>query len=161
MHEGSYFVNYIFVICSFKMRLFLSLVVLVTFLSSVISADKLAARAWQSANAAYPQGKDFPEVSDPKIASRPSTAIGFTGGGARAMVAAIGQLAGLTELGLMKNVRYVSGISGGAWATTVYEYAQNVVSEESFLGKVKKSLKKKRKISFNNSIINFSLKQYK
>lgn len=40
------------------------------------------------------------------------------------MVAAFGQLAALQELGLLRNVRYISGISGGSWATHAFTYYQ-------------------------------------
>jgi len=40
------------------------------------------------------------------------------------MVAAAGQLAALHELGLLREVRYISGISGGSWATAAYSFAQ-------------------------------------
>jgi hypothetical protein len=82
----------------------------------------------------YPQLSDYPEVS--VLSSKPNTAIGFTGGGARAYTAAIGQLAALTSLDLMKNVRYIGGISGGAWATTTYSYKQNAVPDKEFLGSI-------------------------
>ena len=41
------------------------------------------------------------------------------------MVAAFGQLAALHELGLLRNVRYISGISGGSWATHTFSYYQS------------------------------------
>ena len=40
------------------------------------------------------------------------------------MVAAAGQLAALHELGLLRDVRYITGISGGSWATAAYSFAQ-------------------------------------
>lgn len=45
-------------------------------------------------------------------------------------------MAALNQLGLMKNVRYIGGISGGAWATTSYTYAQNIASDEEYLGEI-------------------------
>ena len=47
-----------------------------------------------------------------------------------------GNLAGLNQLGLMKNVRYIGGISGGAWASSSYTYTQNVATDEEFLGEI-------------------------
>ena len=41
------------------------------------------------------------------------------------MVAAFGQLAALHELGLLRNVRYITGISGGSWATHAFSYYQS------------------------------------
>eukprot|EP01034_Spumella_vulgaris_P039741 gene39741-49113_t len=92
----------------------------------------LNAKAWQS-SASDPVASDFPETE--VLKSRPNTAIGFTGGGSRAFVGAFGVLSALHELDLIKNVRYVSGISGGAWATTTYTYAQNV-DDKKFLGPI-------------------------
>lgn len=78
----------------------------------------------------------FPEQSDARIMARPNTGIGFTGGGSRSYIAAAGYLAALTELGLMDNVRYVTGISGGNWATLAYMYAQNKVDDSVLLGPI-------------------------
>ena len=74
----------------------------------------------------------------------------FSGGGSRSFTASIGYLAGLNELGLLGNVRYggrplrplslapssccgvylscpacsyITGISGGSWATAAFSYA--------------------------------------
>lgn len=63
------------------------------------------------------------EMNDEALIGRTSSSgIAFSGGGARAFVSAMGQLAALRELGLLKNVRYISGISGGGWATMAYSY---------------------------------------
>ena len=73
-------------------------------------------RAWQDA---------YPEATLPDLISRTrNVGIAFSGGGARAMVAAAGQLAALHELGLLREVRYITGISGGSWATAAYSFAQ-------------------------------------
>jgi hypothetical protein len=107
---------------------------LIIFFSSIhLIFANFNARAWQSAGE-YPTNKDFPESS--YLQNRPNTAIGFTGGGSRAYVAAIGQLAGLNQLGLLKNVRYVGGISGGAWATTTFSYAQHTQDDAVLLGPI-------------------------
>ena len=87
----------------------------------VVSDALLSARVWQSLSA-FPTQADFPEVE--LLKNKPNTAIGFTGGGSRAYVASIGILSGLNKLGLLNNIRYIGGISGGAWATTTYTFAQ-------------------------------------
>lgn len=92
-----------------------------------------SARAWQSAKE-YPEPSDFPEI--PLLKDRPNTGIAFTGGGSRAYTAAMGYLAGLHKLDLLKNVRYVGGISGGAWATSTFSYVQNVEDDDIFLGEI-------------------------
>eukprot|EP01034_Spumella_vulgaris_P028160 gene28160-34976_t len=89
----------------------------------------IKASAWQSASNT-PEASDFPETE--LLSDRPNTAIAFTGGGSRAYVAAFGVLSALTELDLMKQVRYIGGISGGAWATVMYSYAQGV-NDDTYL----------------------------
>lgn len=69
--------------------------------------------------------------------------LAFSGGGARAYSAALGALRVLSSKGVMKNIRYISGDSGGAWAASIYSYwngkgtgaAQPGVSECMFLRK--------------------------
>lgn len=106
-------------------------------LSNELPTDQtvLNVRAWQSTSI-YPNDSDFPELSVAEILEKPNTAIGFSGGGSRAYIGALGYLAGLNQLGLLKNVRYIGGISGGAWATTVFNYAQNNVSDAELLGSI-------------------------
>lgn len=111
-----------------------SLVVVLAVVFSITSEASLNAKLWQSADGNFVNAGDFPESS--LLASRPNTAIGFTGGGARAYTAAIGQLAALNELGLIPNIRYIGGISGGAWATTTFSYSQRKVDDSVLLGKV-------------------------
>jgi hypothetical protein len=96
-------------------------------------AANFKAKAFQSSSD-YPTPSDFPELE--LLKSKPNTAIAATGGGSRAYVAFLGYLAGLNELGLMGNVRYIGGISGGAWATTTYSYAQNTDDDKVLLGPV-------------------------
>lgn len=96
--------------------------------------DFLRIRAYEAANGNWPDASDFPEYYDPHIKSRPSTGIAFSGGGSRAYVAALGYLRGLTELDVMKNIRYIDGISGGSWAATVYTWSQLGVPDSTLLG---------------------------
>lgn len=91
-------------------------------------------RAYQSKYASFPTSTDFPESE--LLKNRPSTAIAFTGGGSRAYVAAIGQIAGLYKLGLIEGVRYIGGISGGSWATMVFTYANVGASDDVLLGNI-------------------------
>jgi hypothetical protein len=93
----------------------------------------LKARAWQS-SFPEPDFNDFPEREFLSLKS--NTAIGFTGGGSRSFVASLGYLGGLLELDLLKNIRYIAGISGGSWATAAFSYVQNVDSDEIFLGAI-------------------------
>jgi hypothetical protein len=94
----------------------------------------LQAYAWQSAST-YPDASDFPETE--LLADRPSIAISFSGGGARSFNASLGYLAALHQLDLLKNVRYIGGISGGCWATLAYSYLQHLdIPDEVFLGPI-------------------------
>ncbi len=56
--------------------------------------------------------------------------------GACSYIASLGYLAALHQLGLMPKVRYISGISGGSWATLMYSYAQNSSSDDVLLGPI-------------------------
>ncbi len=66
-----------------------------------------------------------PFAEDEFFNDRANTGVCFSGGGSRAMVLAMGQLRGLEKLDLMKNVRYISSVSGGSWASTAYAYRTN------------------------------------
>jgi hypothetical protein len=91
------------------------------------------AKAWQSASS-YPDGNDYPEAA--LLSSKPKSSISFTGGGSRSYLASLGYLAGFNELNLIPNIRYITGISGGSWATTVYSYKQVDVDDDIFLGPI-------------------------
>ena len=62
--------------------------------------------------------------NDPALRAKPPTAVAFSGGGTRSYLCSLGYLRGLHDLGLMQNVRYMSGVSGGTWATVAYVYFQ-------------------------------------
>jgi predicted acylesterase/phospholipase RssA len=95
------------------------------------------AKAWQAASPdGHPTPDEFPETALLDDLKKPSTAVGFSGGGARAYAAAVGQIAGLTELGLIPKVRYIGGVSGGAWATSAYSWNQIELGDEILLGKI-------------------------
>ena len=66
----------------------------------------LNVKSWQSLHD-YPAFTDFPESSVKEVLLKPNTAIGFSGGGSRAYICALGYLAGLSELDLIKNIRYI------------------------------------------------------
>ena len=63
----------------------------------------------------------------------PRSAVCFSGGGTRSMVATLGQLRGLAMLGLLDQVGYLSCVSGSAWAVTSFVYAADGVDR---LGRV-------------------------
>ena len=117
---------------SSTMSLVLNYVVALILTLSVADAVDLKAYAWQS-KSAYPTADDFPE--NDLLSSRASTAVAFTGGGSRSYLASLGYLAAFKQLGLT-DIRYISGVSGGSWATVVYSYKQTDVDDEEFLGTI-------------------------
>jgi len=103
----------------------------------IVQVDGLNVRVWKSKND-YPVASDFPEKAILEKKSKTlNTAIGFSGGGSRAFTAAMGYLAALRDLDLLKNIRYIGGISGGAWAAITFTYVQNVSDDEVFLCSIK------------------------
>jgi len=103
----------------------------------IVYVDGLNVKVWKSNNE-YPVANDYPEKSLlEKKTKTLNTAIGFSGGGSRAFIAAMGYLAGLRDLDLLKNIRYIGGISGGAWAAITFTYVQNISNDEIFLCSIK------------------------
>ena len=51
--------------------------------------------------------------------NRPALAVSFSGGGFRASLAGIGMIRGLSDLNLLRDVRYTSSVSGGSWANAM------------------------------------------
>jgi hypothetical protein len=60
----------------------------------------------------------------------------FSGGGSRALSAAMGQMRGLRALGVLDDVFFISSVSGGTWASALYAYLPASFSEDDFLGPV-------------------------
>jgi hypothetical protein len=89
----------------------------------------------------YTELKDNSYISDEEqaVVSASNTGnigIAFSGGGSRALTAALGEYRGLTNLGLMSNIRYISAVSGGCWASALYTYLPTSIEDEDFLGQV-------------------------
>jgi hypothetical protein len=61
---------------------------------------------------------EFPE----SVLGLPSTGVCFSGGGTRAMNCALGQMKGLDSAKLWDHIGYVSAVSGGSWATSIFTY---------------------------------------
>lgn len=99
----------------------------------------------QKANT-YPVSKENPTITH-SDGNRPNLGLCFSGGGSRAMTCAWGQILGLETLGLMDKPRYISSVSGGTWASSVYTFLPKDISDEDLLGKYyppgKLSLEKK------------------
>lgn len=64
-------------------------------------------------------------AEDKFLTNKDNIGVCFSGGGSRAHVLAMGQLRGLEALGLMKNMKYISSVSGGTWASTEYAYRKD------------------------------------
>lgn len=89
--------------------------------------DELNTKVWISSGTDF----KFPE----KV--KQNTGVCFPGGGTRALTAAMGQLRGLTKLKLIKNVGYISCVSGGSWASTAYTYYRTEAADDAeFLGPI-------------------------
>lgn len=87
----------------------------------------------------YPENTDNPTVVNAD-ASRKSIGICFSGGGSRAFTCAWGQLIGLYNMKdqngtrLLDQVRYISSVSGGTWASSLYTFHPENISDDVFLG---------------------------
>ncbi len=69
----------------------------------------------------------------------PSSGVCFCGGGTRAMNCAIGQMSGLSELNLWDHIGYISAVSGGSWASTIFTYYQSGAENDTeLLGQIVK-----------------------
>jgi hypothetical protein len=77
-----------------------------------------------------------PAESTPSGQAPSGTGVCFSGGGSRALTAALGALRGLTALGLMEKVSFISSVSGGTWAAAAYTYLPATISDDDFLGPV-------------------------
>lgn len=92
-------------------------------------------RAWRAAN---DDGSDYldayPENTYPAIRNQTNTAFHCSGGGTRAFTTCVGAFRALRALKLPKP-KYLLGISGGSWFTTVYSYVpESVASDDDLLG---------------------------
>lgn len=86
----------------------------------------------------------FPEVEDPELKYEPiagrlakkKCGIAFSGGGTVSAALAPGFIKALVDMGVMDNVSYISGVSGGTWGTAAYCYAQSPAQQEAYYGGV-------------------------
>jgi hypothetical protein len=89
----------------------------------------VVAQAWR-----HEPNDSFPE--DQVLHQKHNVGLCFSGGGSRSFAASMGYLQGLVELNLLDKVKYISAVSGGAWATAAYVFHDpNVTGPlESFFG---------------------------
>jgi hypothetical protein len=94
-------------------------------------ADCMRSRYWTIPADDYLQiGRPaFPEDTLPELAKRDDIGLAFSGGGTRSASMTLGQLRGLQHLGWLERVRYVSAISGGAWAAIPLTFSKRSIDE--------------------------------
>lgn len=79
----------------------------------------------------------FPEVvAQPDGFGPPWAGVCISGGGSRSLSAAMGQLRGLASLGLLSKVSWLSTVSGGTWAGSLFNWAEASISDETLLGPI-------------------------
>jgi hypothetical protein len=71
----------------------------------------------------------FPEDVLSELVKRDDIGLAFSGGGTRSATMTLGQLRGLKRLGWLEHVRYVSAISGGAWAAIPFTFSKRSLDE--------------------------------
>ncbi len=77
----------------------------------------------------------------------------FSGGGSRALTCAWGQMLGLKTLNLMDKARYISSVSGGTWATSIYNYLPKAIATDDLLG----AYHQPENLSLNDGIDKFNI----
>ena len=87
--------------------------------------------AWKAGH-----GIAYPETAMLDKLGKTDSALAISGGGLRAYMSTLGYMRGLYDLGLMNTTRYLSAVSGGAWAVTAYTWhsSKRSKSPEHFLG---------------------------
>ncbi|MGD9164329.1 MAG: hypothetical protein PVF13_06170, partial [Chromatiales bacterium] len=81
----------------------------------------------------YPNSGTNPTI-DNADTSRPNIAVCFSGGGSRALTCAWGQMIGLINTQVMDSVRYISSVSGGTWASSIYIFLPDSIADTDLLG---------------------------
>lgn len=80
-------------------------------------------------------------ASQPVPASPPTAALCVSGGGSRALSAALGQFSGLraqpdpqgTRASMLERFDYLSSVSGGSWASVLWTYAPETTTDDQLL----------------------------
>lgn len=118
-----------------------SLLILLVSLAGLCGCQqlKVTARVW---NPASPASSDddrllYPETENPAaygLEGKADLGICFSGGGTRSAAASLGQMRALEELGIMRRVRFIAGVSGGGWAVIPYSFLPMRIKDSTFLG---------------------------
>jgi hypothetical protein len=64
----------------------------------------------------------------------PWAGVCISGGGSRSLSAAMGELRGLEALGVLPQIGWLSTVSGGTWAGTLFSWAPGIYSDAELLG---------------------------
>ena len=96
--------------------------------------NELDVKVWDAAEGEDLTKYPWPEQQLNDVMEKENVGIAISGGGARSMAAAWGQLAALYEAGVLSKARYLNGLSGGAWAVTAYTYNQKSFGDDVLLG---------------------------
>lgn len=88
--------------------------------SMKMPAETVEARLWRGA--AVDGTPSYPELELPELREKANSGVAFSGGGLRAFVYTLGSLRGLLDLNALQYTRYITGVSGGAWATAVFTF---------------------------------------
>lgn len=79
-------------------------------------------------------GFKYPELNYPELMDKKNVGIAFSGGGTRSASLTMGQLRGLEEIKVLKDVRYLSAVSGGSWGSIPFVFLDESISDKRFLG---------------------------
>ena len=95
----------------------------------------LNVRYWKVADGDF----KYPEIHDKElkytpILNRPSCGICISGGGTVSASLSTGYFKALKDLDLMKNLRYIAGVSGGTWGSAPYCFLPADIPDDRFLG---------------------------
>jgi hypothetical protein len=102
---------------------------------------KLKVKYWEVQD---PKTFEYPEVSDSSLSYEPiaqrlkdhNLGIAFSGVGTVSASLAPGFIKAIEDLGLMDNVAYISGVSGGTWGTAAYCFSPDAATRKNYLSGV-------------------------
>lgn len=86
--------------------------------------DTMHVKVWESKTdgQGMTTNPEFPESSLDALEKKRNVGVAVSGGGTRSATCFAGQLRALHEIGVLNDVRYISAVSGGAWAATPYTF---------------------------------------
>ena len=92
--------------------------------------DRVVTRFWRLVD----HGQVFAEQQTALVHRTDNTGVCFSGGGTRAQCATVGQLRALSQLGLLSELRYISSVSGGSWASSAFLWGSSAHEDSALLG---------------------------